>query len=88
MKTIWTEKTIELIFKTAVNNVKKKHNITGKTLFLPLRAALTGRVNGIDLKKVLILLGKEETLKRLKKCEKETGGELKCRQRQENCLIR
>jgi glutamyl-tRNA synthetase len=37
----------------------------GKALFMPLRLALTGRDHGPDMKALLPLIGREETLKRL-----------------------
>jgi len=38
----------------------------GKDLFLPLRLALTGLENGPEMKLLLPLIGKEQTLSRLK----------------------
>jgi glutamyl/glutaminyl-tRNA synthetase len=38
----------------------------GKELFMPIRAALTGKVHGPELDKVFAILGKDTALKRLK----------------------
>jgi len=49
--------------------------LKGKGLFSPIRAALTGRVEGPELHKVLPLLGKVVILERLRKVldKKEKG---------------
>lgn len=45
----------------------KKSGAKGKMLFAPIRAALTGSLQGIELHKILKLLGREEAEKRVKK---------------------
>jgi glutamyl-tRNA synthetase len=49
----------------AVRDVGKATGIKGKDLWMPLRAALTGRVGGPELKVVLAHLGAEEVMNRL-----------------------
>ena len=44
--------------------------VKGKDLYLPIRAALTGRLEGPELRSVLPILGKEECIKRIKKALK------------------
>jgi nondiscriminating glutamyl-tRNA synthetase len=46
--------------------VSAKLNLSGKALFMPLRAALTGRMRGLELEKVCVLLGKEKVSRRLR----------------------
>jgi len=45
--------------------VGKRLNLSGRNLFMPLRAALTGRTRGLELEKIFLLLGKEKVLHRL-----------------------
>ncbi len=46
--------------------VGAKLRLSGKALFMPLRAALTGRIRGLELEKVFVLLGKEKVSRRLR----------------------
>lgn len=59
------------IYKAVADRVKTSLNVKGKSLFMPIRAALTGRTKGPEMEKVLMLLGKEEIIKRF---EKAVGG--------------
>ena len=52
-------------FPQIVAELKKQTGLKGKKLFAPLRAALTGRVEGPELKNILPLLGKRVILERL-----------------------
>jgi len=52
-------------FSGIVAALKKRTGLKGKQLFAPIRAALTGRAEGPELKKVLPLLGKRMILERL-----------------------
>jgi len=54
-------------YKAVSERVKARLAVKGKALFMPLRAALTGRTKGPEMEKVLMLLGKEEIIKRLQK---------------------
>jgi glutamyl-tRNA synthetase len=47
--------------------LKQESGRSGKALFLPLRRALTGRDSGPEMAPLLILIGKERTIDRLKK---------------------
>jgi len=55
------------VYKAASERVKLRCSVKGKALFMPLRSALTGRTKGPEMEKILILLGKEEIIKRLDK---------------------
>jgi nondiscriminating glutamyl-tRNA synthetase len=52
-------------FSQIVAELKKRTGLQGKKLFAPLRAALTGRMEGPELNKVIPLLGKRVILERL-----------------------
>ncbi|OGP82802.1 MAG: glutamate--tRNA ligase [Deltaproteobacteria bacterium RBG_16_54_11] len=52
-------------FPGIVAALKERTGLKGKELFAPIRAALTGRAEGPELKKVLPLLGKRVILERL-----------------------
>lgn len=52
---------------TIFSELCKKTGRTGKGLFAPIRAALTGRLEGPELKKLLPLLGKTVIVERLQK---------------------
>jgi nondiscriminating glutamyl-tRNA synthetase len=47
------------------NAVKEKSGVKGKGLFMPIRASVTGKQHGPELKLVLPLLGLEEILRRI-----------------------
>ena len=53
------------IYPAALKFVKEKTGAKGKGLFMPLRAALTGRVHGPELDRLFAVLGKETALNRL-----------------------
>jgi glutamyl-tRNA synthetase len=48
-----------------VAHLKSSFNIKGKTLFMPLRIALTGETHGPELAKIMTLLGTDEVKQRL-----------------------
>ena len=52
-------------FPQIISELKKRTGLKGKKLFAPIRAALTGRVEGPELKNILPLLGKGVILERL-----------------------
>ncbi len=51
--------------KEIIKCIQKEHKIKGKSLYAPLRVALTGMMHGPDLTMVVSVLGKEEALERL-----------------------
>jgi glutamyl-tRNA synthetase len=57
---------VQEIYPTAIRYVKEETGFKGKELFMPIRAALTGKVHGPQLDKVFAILGRESALKRLK----------------------
>ncbi len=59
---IWNEAYIEEVIKSVVDI----HNTSFKSIAQPIRLSLTGTVSGPSLYKIMKILGKEETLKRIK----------------------
>ena len=57
----------EQVFIEIVTKIQKETGIKGKNLFMPLRAALTGRAHGPEIYFLLPVIGRERTLKRLDK---------------------
>ncbi len=51
-------------YKPMISALAKRVGVSGRRLYLPLRAALTGKMHGPELDKVFILLGKEKILAR------------------------
>ena len=56
----------ETTWEKWVSKIKERTKKTGKDLFLPLRRAITGKSNGPELKKLIILIGYKEIRNRLK----------------------
>jgi nondiscriminating glutamyl-tRNA synthetase len=56
-----------------LSSLAKRVGTSGKGLFMPLRAVLTGRTHGPELEKVFVLLGKEKVLKRADWALKQNG---------------
>ena len=52
-------------YLAAIKYTKEKTSAKGKELFMPIRAALTGKVHGPELDKIFVILGKAAALKRL-----------------------
>ncbi|HOW58019.1 MAG TPA: glutamate--tRNA ligase family protein, partial [Smithellaceae bacterium] len=54
------------LYPAGIKYVKEKTGAGGRDLFMPIRAALTGKVHGPELDKIFALIGKDATLKRIK----------------------
>jgi glutamyl-tRNA synthetase len=54
-------------YRSLINSVRRKTGLKAKDLFLPIRAAVTGRTSGPELEKVFAILGKESIVKRLER---------------------
>jgi glutamyl-tRNA synthetase len=52
-------------YETLMKRVAETSGVKGKSLFKPIRAALTGRVSGPNLKDILAIIGPDEALRRL-----------------------
>lgn len=60
----------ENLYSDAVKYAKEKTAMKGKYLFIPIRAALTGKTHGPELDKVFVLVGRDAALRRLRRIEK------------------
>jgi nondiscriminating glutamyl-tRNA synthetase len=60
-------------YKRIISSLGKRLGVSGKSLYMPLRAALTGKTRGPELDKVFILLGKEKALQRAGSALQRTG---------------
>ena len=52
-------------YQRIVSALGQRHHLSGRGLYMPLRAALTGKHRGPELEKIFILLGKERVLQRV-----------------------
>jgi glutamyl-tRNA synthetase len=61
-------------FKAVSGMVKQDTGLTGKALFQPLRAALTGELDGPEMARLLPLIGLERARRRIARAREETQG--------------
>jgi nondiscriminating glutamyl-tRNA synthetase len=59
----------EADFQAVMTAVKKVTGLSGKRLFMPVRAALTGRMSGPELDRVFAILGRKSMLRRLQQAD-------------------
>jgi len=52
-------------YRRILSSLAQRLHLSGRRLYMPLRAALTGKTRGPELDKIFILLGKERVLKRV-----------------------
>ena len=50
-----------------ISRLKEKTQKKGKELFMPIRLALTGKTNGPELNKLILLMGYNKVMERLKR---------------------
>ena len=55
------------LYRDLINSIRRRTGLRAKDLFLPIRAALTGRTSGPELEKVFAILGKESILRRVER---------------------
>jgi glutamyl/glutaminyl-tRNA synthetase len=60
-------------FKSAIQAAGKQQGRKGKELFMPVRAALTGRTHGPELPLLAELLGQDRCIARLQDAARHTG---------------
>lgn len=53
------------IFKNLLTTIRTKTGSGGKNLYMPIRVVLTGQTHGPELDQLMIILGKEECLRRV-----------------------
>ena len=58
--------TDENLYDDLIKRVREKTGLKARDLFMPVRAAITGRVSGPELRKIFSILGKKSILVRLK----------------------
>ena len=68
---VQVEEVDEEFAKTVMKRVQKDTGVKGKNLYMPVRAALTGNVHGPELSNIMIILGKNELLRRLEQARQE-----------------
>ena len=54
-------------YKEIIEKCKREAGVKGRKLFMPIRCALTGRTDGIELEKIVQLLGNKTIIERLAK---------------------
>ena len=58
------------IYVAAIKYAKEKSGVKGRDLFMPVRAALSGKIKGPELDKVFLILGKDSALQRLRQANR------------------
>ncbi|MGC8764767.1 MAG: glutamate--tRNA ligase [Brevinematia bacterium] len=58
---------VDSVFAEMAKKIIGETKIKGKGFFLPIRAAITGRINGPEIYFILPVIGKERTIKRLQR---------------------
>jgi nondiscriminating glutamyl-tRNA synthetase len=53
------------LYRLAIKHTQEQTGLQGKELFMPIRAALTGKKDGPELDKIFTVLGRDSSLKRL-----------------------
>ncbi len=61
------------LYKTSVSALRKRTGASGRDLFMPLRAAVTGRTKGPELEKIFAILGRQSILNRIEKSLRYAG---------------
>ncbi|MPM82521.1 Glutamate--tRNA ligase [bioreactor metagenome] len=51
--------------KSLLKSITKELKLGGKKVFMPIRIAITGKMHGPDLDKIIPLIGRERILKRV-----------------------
>jgi len=54
-------------FSSLIKSIQRDTSLKGKKIYQPLRAAITGKLHGPELKLIMPILGKEKCITRLKK---------------------
>lgn len=58
------------IYTAAIRHAKEKSGVRGRDLFMPVRAALTGKLKGPELDRIFVALGVDSVRKRLAQVKK------------------
>ena len=62
-------------YRAILSSLGKRVKVSGRALYMPLRAVLTGETHGPELEKVFVLLGKEKIMKRVHSVLQRIGPE-------------
>ena len=62
-------------YRAILSSLGKRAKVSGRALYMPLRAVLTGETHGPELEKVFVLLGKEKIMKRIHSVLQRIGPE-------------
>jgi nondiscriminating glutamyl-tRNA synthetase len=62
-------------YRQILSALGKRVGVSGRALFMPLRAALTGKTHGPELERVFVLLGKEKIMERADSVLLKNGSE-------------
>ena len=62
-------------YRAILASLAREVKVSGRALYMPLRAVLTGQTHGPELEKVFVLLGKEKIMKRVDSILQRTGEE-------------
>lgn len=62
-------------YRRVLSGVSQRVGVSGRRLYMPVRAVLTGRTHGPELERVFLLLGKEKILKRSEWALQRSRGE-------------
>lgn len=57
------------IYAAAFKHAREKTGVKGRDLFMPVRAALTGQIQGPELDRIFMVLGRDSARKRLRRLE-------------------
>jgi len=55
------------VYSLVINTVRKNTDLKGRKLFMPIRAAVTGKLTGPELDKIFAILGRDSIIKRIEK---------------------
>ena len=64
------------IYAAGIKYAKEKSGVKGRDLFMPIRAALTGKVKGPELDRIFAVLGKASAEKRFIRAQEELKGSI------------
>jgi glutamyl-tRNA synthetase len=56
---------LKVVYDEVIDTIREKTGLKGKKLFMPIRAAITGKLTGPELDKIFAILGRESILKRV-----------------------
>jgi len=55
------------VYSLVINTVRENTDLKGRKLFMPIRAAVTGKLAGPELEKIFAILGRDSILRRVEK---------------------